>query len=979
MSCISCQVAGPNTALVQTGVCIQGSKVTVSGCTLYYDCCQELHAMDLSVMTIAINSPSVVTSEGVRISCEGVAQVRIDPGMAKDQITSMIKAKNDDVEHKMEEVIREKISKATNKDLKGLAEDVVIKGVQGVKDVKCITVTYADKDIWAEKYGHLGMANPFEQAMNEGWTEDTKKRLIVFVGPPSKDVVERVYAQCHRHLQGSGMCPYYVMKMPQRCDEQSYNMALDKLLVKDGWKEGESKRPYLEGTQKWQKDNPGIRKNLCLSASMTAYSSGGEVPCITVENRPTRDMVYAATGYYPGKSGPVPLLITEVDGQMQSFAESRQGMQFFNAWVEPKETSTVWALKEMLCTHSLRFSESSRRLPPSFRGAMLRQRVCDMDPSEMELVLTGPAVHHGQLVRNKGAAYVAFANLKLVTEGLRGRAGKADVVHEKISVRLHEWSIIVTQQSTDRAVSHGYERMIDFMLLRQCKCELDGSTLRVHMPSTRKTYELELLETAEGQTVEVWEEKLKGLIANAAKAGPATPEKGRVLDDEGSLSDYSIGSNECLEVRRRSSKRPASAPRGGGGGPIALSAVDADGKDMGGGSTTSPLMPAPSGGGATLKDDDIADLEDCQSHEGDVGVRNKLSTTVGQSNLKSAAAQFVSKTRDDIKDMIMQTLEGHQRAIMAEMTVEEIYKARIMFQRKVREKADVDMAKMGLRIMSYTLKEVSDENDYMNSLGVRKIQEVKKHAEMGKAVYEADKDKTVASLNADVEKVMKANAEVIANEQKLLDSKLNEYRTVLVQAEETAKQQYKLTQEAERKKVEELKGAVDVQFTTIQTEIDKLERQRREFELAATVRLVSDSNLEKTQAISTAEKDRASTVNAARAAARTVVAEAEAQIIKAKGTAMADVMSAKAAAWSEYGENAYLDMVVDKLPEITRNFTRPLERMDKIVMINGDGSLGASKITAQVAKVMDQIPDVVASLTGVNLKESLRRSGAAAP
>ena len=62
---------------------------------------------------------------------------------------------------------------------------------------------------------------------------------------------------------------------------------------------------------------------------------------------------------------------------------------------------------------------------------------------------------------------------------------------------------------------------------------------------------------------------------------------------------------------------------------------------------------------------------------------------------------------------------------------------------------------------------------------------------------------------------------------------------------------------------------------------------------------------------------------------------------------------------------------MDELPEIASSLVSPLSKIDKMVMINGDGDLGASKVTAEVARVMAQVPDVVESLTGVQLKQML--------
>merc|ERR1711964_789130 len=107
----------------------------------------------------------------------------------------------------------------------------------------------------------------------------------------------------------------------------------------------------------------------------------------------------------------------------------------------------------------------------------------------------------------------------------------------------------------------------------------------------------------------------------------------------------------------------------------------------------------------------------------------------------------------------------------------------------------------------------------------------------------------------------------------------------------------------------------------------------------------------------------------AEALRQTRVAAAQADVITKKGEASAEVMEAKADAWLAYGEKSYVDMVVDELPEIASSLVSPLSKIDKMVMINGDGDLGASKVTAEVARVMTQVPDVVESLTGVQLKQ----------
>src|SRR5215831_18388254 len=60
-------------------------------------------------------------------------------------------------------------------------------------------------------------------------------------------------------------------------------------------------------------------------------------------------------------------------------------------------------------------------------------------------------------------------------------------------------------------------------------------------------------------------------------------------------------------------------------------------------------------------------------------------------SIATAAEQFLSKSTEDVKNIAMQTLEGHLRAILGTMTVEEIYQNRDAFASKVQEVAAGDM------------------------------------------------------------------------------------------------------------------------------------------------------------------------------------------------------------------------------------------------------------------------------------------------
>ena len=98
-------------------------------------------------------------------------------------------------------------------------------------------------------------------------------------------------------------------------------------------------------------------------------------------------------------------------------------------------------------------------------------------------------------------------------------------------------------------------------------------------------------------------------------------------------------------------------------------------------------------------------------------------------SIRTAAEQFLGKSTDEIRNIATQTLEGHLRAILGTMTVEEIYQNRDAFASKVQEVAAGDMANMGLGIVSFTIRDIRDGQGYLDALGKPRIAQVKRDAD----------------------------------------------------------------------------------------------------------------------------------------------------------------------------------------------------------------------------------------------------------
>jgi flotillin len=357
--------------------------------------------------------------------------------------------------------------------------------------------------------------------------------------------------------------------------------------------------------------------------------------------------------------------------------------------------------------------------------------------------------------------------------------------------------------------------------------------------------------------------------------------------------------------------------------------------------------------------------------------------------IRTAAEQFLSKTPNEIMAVAHQTLEGHLRAIIGKMTVEELYKDRDKFAQNVQSESAGDFANMGLQIVSFTIKEIQDDQGYLDALGKPRIAEVKKDAIVGQAT--ADREATIQSSKAHQEaQAARFLAEAsVAQSQRDYEMKQADFRASVNQKKAESDLAYDLQKFKSQQavKLEEMK-------------VQDIEKERqieiKQKELVATVqrpaeaeriRIQQIAEANKFQTIAEAEARALSAQNVGRGEAEAVKARglaeaeairakglAEAEVILAKGQAEAEAMRKKADAWKAYNEAAIAQMFIEKMPELARAIAEPLSKLDKITIIsNGGDGVGASKITKDVVDMIAQLPPVLEGVSGVNIKELIGR------
>jgi len=333
-----------------------------------------------------------------------------------------------------------------------------------------------------------------------------------------------------------------------------------------------------------------------------------------------------------------------------------------------------------------------------------------------------------------------------------------------------------------------------------------------------------------------------------------------------------------------------------------------------------------------------------------------------------AAEQFGGKDQDEILQICLETMEGHQRAIMGNMSVEEIYRDRKAFSKKVFEVASIDLHNMGISVISYTLKDVRDEVGYLASLGQARTAQVKKDALIGEA--EARRDATIAEAMAE-EQRMEAklvNDTEIARSKRDFELKKASYDTEVNTAKAEAEMAYSLQAAKVQAKIKEEEMQVKVVERAQNISIQEQEILRKEKELDSKVRKPAEAEKYRLEKIAEAERQKVVLEAEAEAEATALRGEAEAYAIEVKAKAEAEQMAKKADAWKEYKEAALVDMMLKVLPKVAAEVAGPISETNKITMVStGDGPIGASRVTNEVLDIMGSLPDTVKKMTGVDI------------
>src|SRR3984885_13740413 len=353
-------------------------------------------------------------------------------------------------------------------------------------------------------------------------------------------------------------------------------------------------------------------------------------------------------------------------------------------------------------------------------------------------------------------------------------------------------------------------------------------------------------------------------------------------------------------------------------------------------------------------------------------------------SIKTASEQFLTKSDQEREALIRLVMEGHLRGIIGQLSVEQIVKEPEMVGDRMRGTCAEDLSKMGLEVISFTIKEVRDKNDYISNMGRPDVARIKRDADVATAEAERDtaikraeamRAAAVAKSQADQERVLAEALSQAKQAEAIRDLEIKR----ATYAEATKKQQAQADKayDIQANIMQQQLMAEQVKIQQVQKEheiaVQDAEIQRRERELVATVLKPEEVERRRIETLAEAEKSKLVMEAEGHASAIRAQGEAEAEIIFKKGDAEARAMNVKAEAYQEYNQAAVLDKLITGLPEVVRALASPLANVDHITVVstgNGD-SAGMHKITGDLTQIAAQVPELFEALSGMKMSDLL--------
>src|SRR5580692_5585198 len=382
---------------------------------------------------------------------------------------------------------------------------------------------------------------------------------------------------------------------------------------------------------------------------------------------------------------------------------------------------------------------------------------------------------------------------------------------------------------------------------------------------------------------------------------------------------------------------------------------------------------------------DVAPQQDLYTKQGvavTVEAVAQIKVRSDQASILTAAEQFLTKSPQQREGLIRLVMEGHLRGIIGQLTVEQIVKEPEMVGDRMRSTCADDLSKMGLEVISFTIKEVRDKNEYISNMGRPDVARIRRDADVATAEAERDtaiqranalRESAVAKAQADQDRVIAETASLArqAEAQRDLDIKKAQFSEQSRRQQASADKAYELQTNVMLQQVTAEQVKVQQVEKEGQIKVQEAEILRHEKELIATVLKGAEIERQRIEYMAAAEKNRLTAEAEGRASAIRTQGEAEASIIFQKGEAEAKAMNVKAEAYQEWNQAAVVDKLLTNMADVVRAMAEPLSKVDRITIVStgNDSAAGVNKITGDMTKIAAQVPALFEALSGMDIRQ----------
>ena len=321
------------------------------------------------------------------------------------------------------------------------------------------------------------------------------------------------------------------------------------------------------------------------------------------------------------------------------------------------------------------------------------------------------------------------------------------------------------------------------------------------------------------------------------------------------------------------------------------------------------------------------------------GIANvKVSSAEGL--LENAAERFLDRPTEQIGQIAKETLEANLRGVLATLSPEEVNEDRLKFSHQLIDEADDDIKTLGLELDVMKIQNVTDDNQYLDSVGRRLTAEVVKQARVAEAERMAESEAAEAAARE------RAQIATVQADKNIVEEQ-NQLRVRTAELEAIAKA-----------KEEEASVAGDIARATAEQELEqqRIELERRRLE--ADVVTPAKANLE----------------------AKQLAAQAEAAKIIEDGKAQVEVFQRLTEQYQAAGDDGQRIFVLNMLPELVDKIVSTVNNVDidRVAIVDNGGGQGGGipGLVAQLPGAVVSLTEQIEAATGVDILGSMRSDDA---